>query len=66
MPMGLKNAPATFMQMMNNLFMAMLDKGVVVFLDDILIYSTTVEEHFKLLEKVFTHLCRHVFYCKAK
>ena len=53
MPMGLTNAPAMFMQMMNNLLEDMLDKGVVVFLDDMLIYSTTVEEHFALLEKVF-------------
>ena len=34
MPMGLTNMPATFMWMMNNLFMDMLDKGVIVFLDD--------------------------------
>ena len=59
-------APATFMQTINNLFIDMLNKRVVVFLDDILIYSTMVKEHFKLLEKVFTHLCKHEFYCKLK
>ena len=53
MPMGLMNAPAMFMQTMNNLFVDLLDNGVLVFLDDMLIYSTMVEEHFKLLEKVF-------------
>ena len=37
---------------MNNLFKGMLDQGVVVFLDDVLIYSTTLEGDFKLLEKV--------------
>ena len=42
----------------------MLDKGVIVFLDDMLIYSTTVEEHFKLLEKAFAHLRKYKFYCK--
>ena len=36
MPMGLTNAPATFMQTMNNLFSDMLDSGVAVFLDNIL------------------------------
>ena len=56
MPMGLTNAPATFMRMMNNLFMDILDKGVIVFLDGMLIYSTMVEEHFQLLEKVFACL----------
>ena len=66
MPMGLTNAPAMFMQMMNNLFTDMLDKGVIVFLDEVLIYSTTVEEHFELLEKVFAHLCKYKFYCKLK
>ena len=57
MPMGLTNAPATFIRTMNNLFMDMLDKRVVVLLDNILIYSATVEEHFELLEKVFACFC---------
>ena len=64
--MGLTNAPTTFMRMMNDLFMDMLDKGVIVFLDDMLIYSTMVEENFELLEKVFAYLCKYKFYCKLK
>ena len=55
-----------FMQTMNNLFVDMLDKGVVVFLDNILIYSTIVEEQFKLLEKVFAYLHKYEYYCKLK
>ena len=66
MPMGLMNVPEILMQMMNNLFMDMLDKGVVVFLYNILIYSIKAEEHFQLLDNVFAHLCKHVFYCKLK
>ena len=66
MPMGLTNAPATFMRTMNNLFKDLLDEGVVVFLDDVLIYSNTSEGHFKLLEKVLAHLRRYEFYCKLK
>ena len=66
MPMGLVNVPAMFMRMMNNLFTDMLDKGVIVFLDDMLIYSTTVEEHFELLEVVFARLHKYKFYCKMK
>ena len=66
MPMGLMNAPATFLRMMNNLFEDMLDQGVVVFLDDMLIYSTILEGHFKVLEKVFACPQRFEFYCKLK
>ena len=66
MPMGLTNALAMFMRTMNNLFMDMLDKGVIVFLDDMLIYSTMAEEHFELLEKVFSCLHKYKFYCKLK
>ena len=46
--------------------MKILDKEVVVFLDNRLIYSTAAEEHFELLEKLFTYLCKHEFYCKLK
>ena len=46
--------------------MDMLDKRVVVFLDNILIYSTIAKEHFKLLEKVFACLLKNEFYCKLK
>jgi hypothetical protein len=42
---GLTNAPAYFMNMMNKVFMDELDKFVVVFIDDILVYSSTAEEH---------------------
>ena len=51
---------------MNNLLVNILFKIVVVFLDNLLIYSTIAEEYFKLLEKVFTHLYKHEFYCKLK
>ena len=45
-PFGLTNAPSVFMRVMNRLFADLLDQGVVVFLDDILIYSENVTDHF--------------------
>ena len=66
MPMDLMNTQAIFIQTMNNLFIDMLDKGVVIFLDDVLIYSTMAEECFELLEKGSLYLCKHISYCKLK
>jgi hypothetical protein len=45
MPFGLTNTPAYFMYLMNKVFIEYLDKFVVVFIDDILVYSRSEEEH---------------------
>jgi hypothetical protein len=50
---GLTNAPAHFMYLMNSVFMLELDKFVMVFIDDILIYSRSIEEHENTSELYF-------------
>ncbi|XP_037480771.1 uncharacterized protein LOC119358225 [Triticum dicoccoides] len=66
MPFGLTNAPAAFMDLMNRVFRPFLDQFVVVFIDDILIYSKTEEEHAQHLEIVFQTLRKHKLYAKLK
>jgi hypothetical protein len=64
MSFGLTNAPAYFMDMMNKVFMEYLDKYIVVFIDDILIYSKTQEEHEEHLRLVLQKLREHHLYAK--
>ncbi|WVZ58351.1 hypothetical protein U9M48_008630 [Paspalum notatum var. saurae] len=64
MSFGLTNAPAYFMQLMNSVFMDYLDKFVVVFIDDILIYSKTEAEHEEHLRLVLQRLREHKLYTK--
>ena len=49
-PFGLTNAPATFMTLMHDIFHEFLDKFAIIYIDDILIYSKSMEEHEKHLE----------------
>jgi hypothetical protein len=62
MSFGLTNAPAYFMNLMNKVFMKFLDKFVVVFIDDILDYSKTEEEHTEHLRLVLGTLREHQLY----
>src|SRR5438105_764102 len=64
MSFGLTNAPAYFMYMMNNVFMEYLDKFVVVFIDDILVFSKSEEEHEEHLRLVLQKLREHQLYAK--
>ena len=59
MPFGLTNAPVIFMCLMNNVMHKYSDKFAVVFIDDILIYSKTEEEHKKHLKIVLQELREH-------
>eukprot|EP00253_Pinus_taeda_P027714 PITA_27714 len=64
LPFGLTNAPATFMCLMNGIFHPYLDQFVLIFIDDILIYSRTIEEHHKHLGIILQTLREHQLYAK--
>jgi hypothetical protein len=64
MSFGLTNAPSYFMNMMNKVFMEFLDKFVVVFIDDILFYYKSNEEHEKHLRLIMEKLQEHKLYAK--
>ena len=64
MPFGLTNAPATFMSLMHKVFNPYLDTFVVVFLDDILVYSKTLQDHVQHLQTVLTVLRQNQLYGK--
>jgi hypothetical protein len=64
MSFGLTNAPAYFMNMMNKVFMEYLDRFVVVFIDDILIYSKSESDHEKHLRFVLQKLRDNQLYAK--
>ena len=64
MPFGLTNAPTAFMDLMNRIFRPYLGQFVIVFMDDILIYSGSREEHAEHLRIVLQTLREHRLYAK--
>ena len=64
MPFGLTNAPAAFMDLMNRVFQLYLDRFVIVFIDDILVYSGSSEEHSEHLRIVLQTLRERQLYAK--
>jgi hypothetical protein len=66
MPFGLTNAPATFCTLMNDIFREWINDFIVVYIDDILIYSGSLEEHAEHLWKVFQRLRENKLYAKLE
>ena len=66
MPFDLTNAPGAFQRFMNDIFADMLDVCVVVYLDDILIYSSDKKTHTKQVKEVLRRLWKHKLYAKPE
>ncbi|KAK3562970.1 hypothetical protein QTP86_012590 [Hemibagrus guttatus] len=66
MPFGFTNAPAVFQALINGVFQDLLGKGVIAYIDDILVYSKSLEEHVLHVREVLSHLQRHHLYVKLE
>jgi len=66
MPFGLTNAPAAFQRFMNDIFSDLLDVYVMIYLDDILIYSNNMSDHHWHVKEVLNRLHKAGLYAKAE
>jgi len=66
MSFGLTNAPIAFQQFINNIFSNLLDVCIMIYLDDILIYSNNMSEHYQHIKKVLKYFCKANLYAKVE
>ncbi|KAK3532723.1 hypothetical protein QTP86_028088 [Hemibagrus guttatus] len=66
MPFGLTNAPAVFQALINEVFRDLLGRGVIAYIDDILVYSTSMKEHVIQVREVLARLQQHHLYIKLE
>ncbi|KAK3534572.1 hypothetical protein QTP86_016661 [Hemibagrus guttatus] len=66
MPFGLTNAPAVFQALINGVFQDLLGKGVIAYIADILVYSSSMEEHVRMVREVLCRLQQHHLYVKLE
>ncbi|KAK3524003.1 hypothetical protein QTP70_017521 [Hemibagrus guttatus] len=66
MPFGLTNAPAVFQSLIDGVFQDILGKWVIAYIDDILVYSTSLEEHVRHVQEVLSRLQWHHLFVKPK
>ena len=64
LPFGLSGGPSTFMLVMNEVFRDLVDHGVIIYMDDIAVYSKTADEHLRLLKDVFDRLKKNRLFVK--
>ena len=66
MPFGLKNAPTTFIRLMDDVLRPFTKSFVVVYLDDIIIFNRTLEEHMQHIQQVLSTLQQHKLYANLE
>ncbi|KAK3516903.1 hypothetical protein QTP70_028272 [Hemibagrus guttatus] len=66
MPFGLTNAPAVFQALINGVFRDLLGRGVIVYIDDILVYSTSMQDHVRQVREVLARLQQHHLFVKLE
>ncbi len=66
MPCGLVNSPSVFQAFINDVFRDMLNRWVIVYMDDILVYSDSLETHISHVRAVLQRLISHQLYAKAE